>query len=124
MKRHASFTICLILPLVGLYELSGTIDWRFLISYWAATSALSLVLTWHDKRSAGRGGWRISEKTLHLCEILGGWPAAYLAQQLFRHKTSKRSYRIIFWSIVALHQFLALEWITDWRISRWVASLN
>lgn len=94
-----------------------------MLSYVVAISAVTFGLTWHDKRSAEREAWRVPEKTLHICELLGGWPAAYLSQQLFRHKTSKRPYRIAFWSIVGLYQFLALEWITDWRICRWVVSL-
>ncbi|WPJ95307.1 DUF1294 domain-containing protein [Coraliomargarita algicola] len=123
MKRHIPILVCGILPLVGLYKLSANIDWQFILGYWLFISVTTFVSYWQDKRRAQKGLWRIPEKSLHSFELLGGWPAAYLAQQLFRHKTSKRSFRIAFWCIVGFYQFLALEWITDWRVSRWLISL-
>jgi uncharacterized membrane protein YsdA (DUF1294 family) len=123
MKRHIPILACCVLPLIGLYQLSATIDWQFILSYFVVISLVTLGLYWKDKRSAERGEWRVPEKSLHVCELLGGWPAAYSAQQLFRHKTSKRSYRIAFWCIVGLYQFLALEWITSWQISRTLLSI-
>ncbi|MGZ0710238.1 DUF1294 domain-containing protein [Coraliomargarita sp. W4R53] len=122
MKRHIPILLCGILPLIGLYQLSATIDWQFILSYIVVVSLATIILYWKDKRSAKQEGWRIPEKTLHTLELLGGWPAAYLAQQLFRHKTNKRSYRIAFWCIVGLYQFLALESIINWRVSRWLLS--
>ena len=66
-------------------------------------SLLALALYAADKRRAARGEWRISEATLHLVELLGGWPGALVAQQLLRHKRQKRSYMLVFWLIVAAH---------------------
>jgi uncharacterized membrane protein YsdA (DUF1294 family) len=123
MKRHIPILLCCILPLIGLYKLSATIDWQFILSYVIVISLITIGLYWKDKRSAEASQWRIPEKTLHICKFLGGWLAAYLAQELFRHKTSKRSFRIVYWSLIALHQFLALEWISGWVCSRWLASL-
>lgn len=123
MKRHIPLLVCGILPLVALYQMSATVPWQFILSYCLLISITSFGSCWQDKRRAQKQLWRIPEKSLHTFELLGGWPASYFAQQLFRHKTSKRSYRIAFWCIVALYQFLALEWITNWRISRWLSSL-
>jgi uncharacterized membrane protein YsdA (DUF1294 family) len=123
MKQHLPFLLCCPLPLLALYTLTASIQWQIILSYLVILSTLTTALNWQDKRSAERQGWRISERSLHLCELLGGWPAAYIAQQALHHKTSKRSYRIVFWCIVGLHQFLALEWISGWRISHWASSL-
>ncbi|WP_255991119.1 DUF1294 domain-containing protein [Chitinolyticbacter albus] len=71
--------------------------------YLFAISALTLLCYWRDKGAAERGQRRISEATLHACELFGGWPGALLAQRLFRHKSRKRSYQLVFWSIVLLH---------------------
>ena len=54
---------------------------------------------------------------LHLAELLGGWPAAFVAQRALRHKISKTSYQATFWLIVALHQGVALDFLWDWQIS-------
>jgi len=49
-----------------------------------------------DKRAAGRDSRRVSEKTLLLWALAGGWPGAWLVGRRIRHKTQKRSYRIQF----------------------------
>ena len=67
-------------------------------------SVLSAVQYRHDKRNAQRGEWRTPEKQLHIVELLGGWPGAFLTQQLLRHKTQKTSYQAVFWLIVLTHQ--------------------
>ena len=56
-----------------------------------------------DKSAAQAGRWRISEKTLLMLGLAGGWPGAILAQQLLRHKTSKQSFRVAFWFTVVLN---------------------
>lgn len=56
-----------------------------------------------DKSAARRNQWRVQESTLHLFAFLGGWPGALVAQRLLRHKTSKASFQIIFWSTVVLN---------------------
>ncbi len=72
-------------------------------------SLLVFGLYWRDKRSAMRSGSRIPEARLHLIELLGGWPGALLAQQLFRHKTRKRSFQLVFWLIITAHQVVWLD---------------
>ncbi len=56
-----------------------------------------------DKRAARTRRRRTPEARLHLLELLGGWPGAFLAQRLIRHKNAKASYQVAFWAIVALH---------------------
>lgn len=55
-----------------------------------------------DKRAAQRGDWRIPEAQLHSLEFLGGWVGAFVAQKFFRHKTKKKSYRVMFWLMLVL----------------------
>ncbi|WP_298407964.1 DUF1294 domain-containing protein [Janthinobacterium sp.] len=56
-----------------------------------------------DKSAAKQGRWRTSERTLLLLGLLCGWPGAVLAQQWLRHKSGKRSFRVLFWITVALN---------------------
>ena len=56
-----------------------------------------------DKRRAGNGGRRVSERALHLMAFLGGWPGALIGQRQFRHKTQKVPFRIVFWLVVVVH---------------------
>ena len=76
---------------------------RSVIAYYILMSALAFVMYWLDKRRAARGAWRVSERTLHTIELLGGWPGAWIAQRVFRHKWQKTQYLVVFWMIVAAH---------------------
>lgn len=58
---------------------------------------IAFVLYGWDKRQARLERWRVSEKTLHGIALLGGWPGAFLGQQMFRHKTQKTPFRVMFW---------------------------
>jgi uncharacterized membrane protein YsdA (DUF1294 family)/cold shock CspA family protein len=61
-----------------------------------AINAVTFVAYWIDKRAAQAQARRTPEATLHLLELLGGWPAAWLAQRLLRHKSRKENYRLVF----------------------------
>ena len=113
----------LVVPAWALWRLAPVIDQRFLFGYPILISAVTYACYWHDKRRAQSGGWRTPESTLHLCELLGGWPGAFLGQRDFRHKVAKTSYQFMFWAIIALHQFVAWEFIWGWPISRKTLSL-
>ena len=56
-----------------------------------------------DKDAAENQRWRIPEKNLYLLGLAGGWPGAVFAQQLLRHKSSKRKFQAIFWLTVILN---------------------
>lgn len=89
-----------------------------------AVMTIASVVAWHcyrrDKEQAISGGWRIPEGQLHLVELCGGWPGAFLAQRRFRHKTWKLGFQFIFIWIVLLHQLVAVEVILGCPLSRWV----
>jgi len=67
------------------------------------TSALCVAVYGIDKFAARRGGDRVPEAMLLSLGAIGGWPGAIVAQQVFRHKTVKRSFRTKFWLTVALN---------------------
>src|SRR5207342_554109 len=64
----------------------------------------------YDKSAASRGRWRTKESTLHIVALLGGWPGALLAQDLFRHKSSKTEFQAVFWTTVVVNCG-ALVWL-------------
>jgi uncharacterized membrane protein YsdA (DUF1294 family)/cold shock CspA family protein len=65
-----------------------------------------------DKSAAESGRWRTQESTLHIFGLAGGWPGALLAQQLLRHKSSKRAFQTTFWLTVMLNGG-ALIWLVS-----------
>lgn len=73
------------------------------LSIYAAMSILTIWAYSRDKSASQIKAWRISERRLHLYEMLGGWPGALLAQLYYRHKSRKISYQVFFWLIVASH---------------------
>lgn len=71
-------------------------------------SAVAFVAMWRDKRAAERNARRTPEATLHLIELAGGWPGSLVAQRLFRHKTRKLSYQVVFWCCALVNAGVAL----------------
>ena len=105
-----------LLVLPGLAVLRRSLDWAGL--YGLVLSALTYWVYAHDKRQAQAGEWRVSEAQLHLLELLGGWPGAWLAQRWLRHKCAKAGYQVVFWLIVLGWQFAAFDSLRDWQHSR------
>lgn len=106
-----AFAMACLLPLLGMLKLGqGTGNWLALAVYGLA-SLVCVGLYGRDKRQARAQGPRTPEKLLHACELLGGWPGALVAQQVFRHKTRKLSYQAVFWCIVLVHQVVWADYL-------------
>jgi uncharacterized membrane protein YsdA (DUF1294 family) len=58
-------------------------------------SLITFAAFWLDKRAASRGTWRTPEKTLHILELVCGWPGAILAMKLLRHKNRKPAFWVL-----------------------------
>jgi uncharacterized membrane protein YsdA (DUF1294 family)/cold shock CspA family protein len=110
----------LVLPAVALQRRGVDLLWGG--AYILVMGALTYGAYALDKRRARAKEWRLSEGALHLLELLGGWPGAFLAQRRLRHKCSKGSYQVVFWLIVLAYQFAAFDSLQNWELSR--AALN
>lgn len=130
--------------------LPSGISWTVLITFVAAfaVAVIALGLPWwmpalyvamsviafaaygFDKAAARRDAPRASEKSLLTLGLLCGWPGALVAQQVFRHKTRKRSFRRAFWRSVVLNvlllaAFVALATLRGWDLDpAWMPSLE
>ena len=69
-----------------------------------------------DKHQARAKEWRTPERSLHILEAVGGWPAAFIAQRKLRHKISKAEFQLVYWFIVISHILIALDYMRDWRL--------
>ena len=77
-----------------------------------------------DKRFAQEKMWRIPEASLHLIELLGGWPGSGAAQRMVRHKTQKMSYQVTFWVIAAVHLIVGIDYFfLDLGLSQMIVDL-
>ncbi len=89
--------------------LSGALPWivpgLYLLGSGAAFVAYAV-----DKSAARNGRWRTPESTLHLFGLACGWPGAVMAQRWLRHKSSKRSFLVLFW-VTAVLNVAALGWL-------------
>ena len=66
----------------------------------------------YDKSIAGRGVTRVPELVLHALTAVGGTFGSFLGMQLFRHKTQKTSFRLVFWIIVAIQIIVIILLLT------------
>lgn len=77
--------------------------WLLIPAWYLLMSLVSFVLYGLDKRRARRGSRRIRERTLHLADLLGGFPGGFVAQRVFRHKTRDRKFQMVYWACVVAH---------------------
>ena len=112
------FALLVAIPGYALSRLSPQVNWRVLVVTPVALSAFAFFAYRSDKRSAEAGEWRVPEATLHFIALIGGWPGAFLAQRAFRHKTSKASFQLVFWIVVLIHQFAAVDSLLEWRLTK------
>jgi uncharacterized membrane protein YsdA (DUF1294 family)/cold shock CspA family protein len=105
------FVLVCAAPLFGALQLFLQHHWVWGLVLYPCVSLLAIVFYGKDKQRAMAGEWRTPESTLHLLELLGGWPGALVAQQLYRHKTRKVDFQVVFWGIVLLHQAFWLDWL-------------
>ena len=81
-----------------LFELAGI--WILL------TGVIGFFAMGIDKARATYGEWRISEKTLFTMALVGGFWGVVLASELFHHKSSKLSFLVVVYGIMAVWFFL------------------
>lgn len=89
--------------------------WVFFVLHTVSISIWTCVAYGYDKSAARNGKWRVRERTLHSMTLIGGTFGAWLGQKLFRHKTRKTSFRIVFWFTGWLQLVLAYVF---WVMSR------
>lgn len=124
VRDGGRFTYAHLLVLVGLLALPAAASQRLPVHpalFWGYVVILT-VFTYamyaHDKQLARARAWRLPEAALHLFELLGGWPGAFIAQRRLRHKSAKTSFKFVFWLIVVLYQLIAVDLLVDGRWSR------
>lgn len=94
--------------------LGGKNTWPVWLTCWlVAINVVAFGYYGYDKAQAGNGGGRVPEVVLHGLSALGGSPGAFLAMHLFRHKTIKGGFRILFWCIVVLQIGLCAWLVTS-----------
>ncbi len=98
----------LFLGAVSVLVATGELPLVVLVAY-GVLGAVAFGLYGADKSSARRGRRRVAESTLHTIALIGGWPGALVAQQVFHHKTIKQPFRTIFW-LTALANVTAIAW--------------
>jgi uncharacterized membrane protein YsdA (DUF1294 family) len=97
--------------ILGLILACGLgLAWFFphtLLADWlAAVNVVTLLAYGYDKTIAGSGKMRAPEAVLLGLALIGGSPAALLAMQILRHKTSKPGFQLRFWLILILQCLL------------------
>jgi len=114
--RSASSSLPMALLLVGYAALLGYGVWTgrippIALGVLLLLSLLTFFVYGFDKNAAQAGRWRTEENTLHLLSLAGGWPGAWIAQRLFRHKVSKTNFMAVYWATVLAHLAAVGAWV-------------
>ena len=94
--------------LIGL-TVANRVPWT-LPAIYLCLSLISIARYAFDKSAAMNRRWRTRERTLQVLALLGGWPGAWIAQLLFRHKARKTSFLATFVVCVILN-VIFLTWV-------------
>src|SRR5262245_20636323 len=103
---HAAVALAAVLLLtVGLMfllRLPVEPSWYVLLCYLPAVNVVAFGYYGYDKARARSARTRVPEVVLHGLGFAGGSLGAYLGMRVFRHKTIKGPFRIVFWVIAVL----------------------
>jgi len=88
--------------MLGIAVLLGKLP-ALALGLYTGASVVAFIAYGLDKSAARNGRWRTKESTLHMLALVGGWPGALLAQRVYRHKSKKREFQVVFWAIVLLN---------------------
>ena len=84
--------------------------WHLLAAWLVGINLTAFGYYAFDKQRAKENGRRVPEVVLHGLSLLGGSLGAFAAMQLFRHKTIKGPFRLLFLGIV-LGQVALTVWV-------------
>ena len=91
----------------------------FFVFYgWLLVNIVTFLVYGFDKLMAIYGKWRVSEATVFVLAIIGGSVGVLMGMELFRHKTQKRSFRIVVPLVALLHATAAF-----WLIFLWFSEI-
>lgn len=80
-----------------------------ILAWYVLASLATFVVFWFDKQRAvaADGRRRVPEKTLHTLSLVGGFPGAWAAMFLVRHKNRKAVFVVTTAAITLMH---AVAW--------------
>ncbi len=84
--------------------------------YGMTLTMMTFLFYGYDKYQAIHQKTRVPEIVLHLLTLAGGTAGAFAGQLLFRHKTKKWSFRLVFIMIAVLQIGFVLWWYLSERV--------
>jgi len=81
-----------------------------IIGAYIAMNIVTFIAYAIDKSAAQNNRWRTKENTLHLFSLLGGWPGAFYAQTQLHHKSSKQSFKNVYYLTIVIN-LAGLFWL-------------
>lgn len=118
-SHGAGAATLMVIPVFGVLYVAADAIWRvpgYVLGIYLAASVVCFLAYWLDKKAARAQRHRIPERTMWMLGLVGGWPGGLVAQQVFRHKTVKTSFREDFWIAVGLNvgTFLTASFARGW----------
>lgn len=88
----------------------GRLPWVVLTGV-VLVNIATLFLYWRDQQVAELGGWPWPVEHLHVAALLGGWPAAWMAQQALGHRLQDTPFQRAFLASAVANALALLLWV-------------
>ena len=95
------FAIVFLGALIAATAVNMLPDW--VAGIYLLMSLFTFISYARDKSAAKLGHWRLSEMSLQLQALIGGWPGALMARHWLRHKSRKRAFSAVLYLMILLN---------------------
>ena len=79
-----------------MQDIKNILTLQNIIIYFIIINIIGFLAMYIDKQKAKKGKWRIPEKTLLIVALLGGSIGTISGMYLFRHKTKKLKFKLVY----------------------------
>lgn len=110
-------SLLLVMPIVAIIFAPTPYPFWYSLAYILSISIITYIVMQRTYRRSYSTHKLPPDSTLHIFELIGGWPGSYVAQHSRTMPGRRLGYRLAYWAIVIIWQTAAIDSLIDWQVS-------